>query len=196
MLNTIRIVIREELTDIRTSVARIDENIANQQQFIRQTFNADGTSNVHRDVVKQSAIERRMTYLVSHPDDRGVRYISATMNEARMGFIPQGTNKTPNDGVEEVNWGKLNSQKKLYYSLRLEELIFNNYNFLLYECQDQWAASLLLQEVMKAERQTEKRRKERAAGPVQDNSANDSISEEESIVVMTLPRRPTRSRRT
>ncbi|KAL0079868.1 hypothetical protein F4703DRAFT_1796202 [Phycomyces blakesleeanus] len=183
MLNTIRIVIREELTDIRTSVARIDENITNQQQFIRQTFNADGTSNVHRDVVEQSAIERRMTYLVSHPDDRGVRYISATMNEAH-------------DGVEEVNWGKLNSQKKLYYSLRLEELIFNNYNFLLYECQDQWAASLLLQEVIKAERQTEKRRKERAAGPVQDNSANDSISEEESIVVMTLPRRPTRSRRT
>ncbi|KAL0096991.1 hypothetical protein J3Q64DRAFT_1693414 [Phycomyces blakesleeanus] len=156
MLNTIRIVICEELADIRISVARIDENVANQQQ--------------------------RMAYLVSHPDDRDVRHIPATMNEARMGFIPQGTNKTPSatarinalinylwkkqkgtdvnisaleqklirlqfhmytrqcwcimkdDGVVKVNWGKLNSQKKLYYSLRLEELIFNNYNFPLYEC--------------------------------------------------------------
>ncbi|KAL0083273.1 hypothetical protein F4703DRAFT_1794838 [Phycomyces blakesleeanus] len=207
MLNTIRIVIREELADIRTSVARINENVANQQQFIRQTFNADRTSNAHRDVVEQSAIKRRMSYLVSHSDDRSVRHIPATMNEAHMGFIPRRTNKTPSatarinalinylwkkqkgtdvnisaleqkliclqfhmyirqcwciikdDGVVEVNWGKLNSQKKLYYSLRLVELIFNNYNFPLYDCQDQWAASLLLQEVMKAERQTEKRRK-------------------------------------
>ncbi|KAL0086096.1 hypothetical protein F4703DRAFT_1793762 [Phycomyces blakesleeanus] len=100
------------------------------------------------------------------------------------------------DDVVKVNWGKLNSQKKLYYSLQLVELIFNNYNFPLYECQDQWAASLLLREVIKAECQTEKRRKERAAMLVQDNSANNIISEEESIVVITPPRRPTRSRHT
>ncbi|KAL0086093.1 hypothetical protein F4703DRAFT_1793759 [Phycomyces blakesleeanus] len=92
MLNTIRIVIREELADIHTSVARIDENVANQQQFIRQTFNTDRTN-----VIKQSAIKRQMEYLVSHPDDRGVRHITVTMNETHMGFIPRETNKTPSD---------------------------------------------------------------------------------------------------
>ncbi|KAL0086204.1 hypothetical protein J3Q64DRAFT_1698059 [Phycomyces blakesleeanus] len=92
MLNTIRIVIREKLADIHTSVARIDENVANQQQFIRQTFNTDRTN-----VIKQSAIKRQMEYLVSHPDDRGVRHITVTMNETHMGFIPRGTNKTPSD---------------------------------------------------------------------------------------------------
>ncbi|KAL0074246.1 hypothetical protein J3Q64DRAFT_1704549 [Phycomyces blakesleeanus] len=103
MLNIIRIVIWEELADIYTSVARIDKNVANQQQFIRQTFNADRTN-----VIEQSVIKRQMTYLVSHSDDRG----------------------------------------------------------------------------------------ERSAEPAQGNSVNYSISEEESIVVITQPWRPKRSRRT
>ncbi|KAL0084189.1 hypothetical protein F4703DRAFT_1929719 [Phycomyces blakesleeanus] len=72
------------------------------------------------------------------------------------------------DGIVETNWGRLSSQQKLYYSLRLKELIFLNYQFALHECRDQWAAALLLQEVMKAERQTEKWRIAKLSGEVQE----------------------------
>lgn len=145
--------------------------------------------------------------MLSQPDHRGVRHIPPTMKEARMGFIPTKTNRTPcisarinalinylwkkknnterniskaeqklvslqfhmytrqcrlimkSEGINEPNWGKLPAQQKLYYSLRLEELIFSNYHYPIYECVDRWAASLLLQDVMKAERKTDKRRR-------------------------------------
>lgn len=155
---------------------------------------------------EQNGIEQRMSFLMAHPDDRGVRHIPATISDARIGFLPTKTNKTPSatsrinalinylwkrkqgseidislpeqrvirlqfhaytrhcrlimreNGIDETNWGRLSTSQKLYYSLRLEEMIFTKFGYELYECERQWAASLLLQEAMKAERQTEKRR--------------------------------------
>ncbi|KAL0087506.1 hypothetical protein J3Q64DRAFT_1698038 [Phycomyces blakesleeanus] len=89
------------------------------------------------------------------------------------------------DGILETNWGKLSSQQKLYYSLRLEELILN-YQFALHKCRGQRAATLLLQEMMKAEHQTENRE-------VQEEEL--SLGGAESSVAFSPPRRNMWSRR-
>ncbi|OAD75292.1 hypothetical protein PHYBLDRAFT_143550 [Phycomyces blakesleeanus NRRL 1555(-)] len=183
-LSTVRTVVRE-LSDIRASVAKIAETVTSQQQFIREDIS-------------------HSFHAVNHPDDRGVRHIPATMTEACVGFIPTRTNKTPS-ATSRINalinflWKKqqgtdvnvsaeeqklirfqFHIQQKLYYSLRLEELIFLNYQFALHKCRGRWAAALLLQEA-------------KLSGEVQEEEL--SLGGAESSVASSPPRRNMRSRR-
>jgi hypothetical protein len=66
------------------------------------------------------------------------------------------------EGVVERMWTDIPTDRQLYYALILEERI-ESYGFHIWKCRQQWAARTLLQEAMKAERQTEKRRAERVS---------------------------------
>ena len=61
------------------------------------------------------------------------------------------------DGILETGWGKLSRQYQLYYSLKLERVIFEKYHYPIHECRNQWAARVLLMENMKGRRQTARR---------------------------------------
>jgi hypothetical protein len=64
------------------------------------------------------------------------------------------------EGVVERMWtDNIPTDRQLHYALILEEII-ESYGFHIWKCRQQWAARTLLQEAMKAERQTEKRRAE------------------------------------
>lgn len=56
------------------------------------------------------------------------------------------------DGVTAVFWNDMSPQVISYYSSKLESLI-TDYGFPIYQCNKRWAATLLLQDAMKAERQ-------------------------------------------
>ncbi|OAD78839.1 hypothetical protein PHYBLDRAFT_62400 [Phycomyces blakesleeanus NRRL 1555(-)] len=139
-LSTVRTVVCEELSDIWASVAKIAETVTSEQ----------------------SSTQARMSYLVNHPNDRGGTEVNISAEDQKLirlqfhMYTRQCQRIMHEDGIVETNWKRLSSQQKLYYSLRLEELIFLYYQFALHRCRDQWAAALLLQEVMKAEPHTEK----------------------------------------
>ena len=56
-----------------------------------------------------------------------------------------------------MDWSGLTPQERVFYSLQLEGDI-EEYGFAIYKCKKQWASNLLLQEAMKGERQTARRR--------------------------------------
>ncbi|GAA5797896.1 hypothetical protein HPULCUR_003292 [Helicostylum pulchrum] len=61
------------------------------------------------------------------------------------------------NGYDFTFWNQFPEQLKLYYALKLEGAI-QGFGHAIYRCKRQWAAGLLLQESMKSERQTAKRR--------------------------------------
>jgi hypothetical protein len=66
------------------------------------------------------------------------------------------------EDVVERMWTDIPTDCQLYYALILEERI-ESYGFHIWKCRQQWAARTLLQEAMKTERRTEKRRAERVS---------------------------------
>ncbi|KAL0075742.1 hypothetical protein F4703DRAFT_1934804 [Phycomyces blakesleeanus] len=170
-LSTVRSVVCEELSDIQASVAKIVATVTSQQQLVRE----DIPHSFHAG--KQIATQARMSYLVNHPDDREKQQgtdVNVSAEEQKLirlqfhMYTRQCQRIMCEDGIVEMNWGKLSSQQKLYYSLRLEELIFSNYQFALHEYRGQWAAALFLQEVMNARRQTDKHQIAKLSGEVQE----------------------------
>lgn len=85
----------------------------------------------------------------------------AKLKEIRLGFrsiTRRLRYAMTQEGAVATSWGTLSAQEKTYYALRLEREIFE-YGYAIYKCNKKWAANLLIQECMKAERQGDKRRK-------------------------------------
>ncbi|KAI7891039.1 uncharacterized protein EV154DRAFT_481555 [Mucor mucedo] len=61
------------------------------------------------------------------------------------------------EGTVATSWGSLSPQERTYYALRLESDIFD-YGYQIYKCNKKWAANLLIQDTMKGQRQSERRR--------------------------------------
>ncbi|KAG2191532.1 hypothetical protein INT47_003619 [Mucor saturninus] len=61
------------------------------------------------------------------------------------------------EGTVATSWGSLSPQERTYYALRLEGDIFD-YGYQIYKCNKKWAANLLIQDTMKGQRQSERRR--------------------------------------
>ncbi|KAI7897168.1 uncharacterized protein EV154DRAFT_475493 [Mucor mucedo] len=175
-----------EVIELKSSVLRLDERFAIQFSPAPNKENVTNFHAFATAVVSQGidsvAKEREMSRVNAHPDCLGARCIVATLPGARIGFQPTRTNKTPcanaridalivylwkkkhsNSSAEighanfATSWGSLSPQGRTYYALRLESDIFD-YGYQIYKCNKKWAANLLIQDTMKGQRQSERRR--------------------------------------
>ncbi|KAI8972356.1 hypothetical protein BDB01DRAFT_471751 [Pilobolus umbonatus] len=60
------------------------------------------------------------------------------------------------DGVTQTFWNDFSTQQKTFYASKLEQKI-SDYGYPIQRCKKQWASRLLIQEIMKTDRQTRKR---------------------------------------
>ncbi|KAI7873748.1 uncharacterized protein EV154DRAFT_487067 [Mucor mucedo] len=170
-----------EVIELKSSVLRLDERFAIQFSPAPNNENVTNFRAFATAVVSQGidlvAKEREMARVNAHPDCLGARSIVTTLpgagisnSSAEIGHAkckeirPQFRSITRRlryamiqEGTVATSWGSLPPQDRTYYALSLESDIFD-YGYQIYKCNKKWAANLLIQDTMKGQRQSERRR--------------------------------------
>ncbi|KAG2209689.1 hypothetical protein INT47_001835 [Mucor saturninus] len=168
---------------VRAVLMRLDERFAIQFSPSPNNENVTNFRAFATAGIDLVAKEREMARANAHPDCLGARSIVATLPGAKIGFQPACTNKTPCanariDALIAYLWKKNYSNssteithakckeirlqfrsitRRLRYAMTQEGDIFD-YGYQIYKCNKKWAANLLIQDTMKGQRQSERRR--------------------------------------